>query len=752
MSASSLVVALWMVWAGPLRPGEVGDSARTILADDAYAFCHETDFPLTHEEAKWCPVLAGNSPRCPALVEACKAPRGELDYPSGGRQASGRRVLTKKVPDGDAKTREESDRSSTANGTGFEPGETDNGASETGETRNPESSSGEQQQTSDTSASQTGETDGPASTGDASETPNDEPETSEGSGGSEPETKTPTKKSDRELRRKRDQEPKEPLARPNETQSSLGAVFFWIVLIGGALAILVLLLRQRVGLVDEDSAEIDEDKETAVEDENLAEASKPLVGVLRDVDALLTRAEQVGAAGDYGQAIRDCHAALLRSLEHADLITIVRSRTNGEYVRDLAGRAELQGRVRAVMGDVEQAQFGTQAPDKDIFSRVLGRVREVVRSGLSTILLVATAATVAFACTQGSRGEWKTYSWSHGPAGNAGLVELARIYDISLTERSAPLEMLEDKTSTLILMAGADPEPKQWELLEDWVNAGGRLIVTGGVGRLPEWVGARHRYRSGDVLELSVAEAYWPEFGRPTLRVPGGDRLDVDGARPMLLADSDVYAAYRQPGRGQIVTLANDALLTNAALTTDDDAAFTLALLQFLGGSAEYIDGSSWAGTNTPFEAIGRTELLPALLQALALLLLLYLWRGVLFGAPRDPARKSRRAFAQHVEAVGTHYARARASRHALRLYASWAMGQLRDRARAGQRKGLLPLAQTLAERSGRDETEIMRILVEAHAATQESLTHDDPGRGDLEDLKLMRELAKLVVRAGGAR
>ncbi|MGB1276267.1 MAG: DUF4350 domain-containing protein, partial [Nannocystaceae bacterium] len=538
----------------------------------------------------------------------------------------------------------------------------------------------------------------------------------------------PLKKPDNELRRTGDEESETGASKPSETQSSLGAVFFWIVLIGGALAILMLLLRQRVGHVDEDLSEVDEDDEPAIEDEKFVESKKrSAVARLRDVNALLARAEEVGAAGDYGQAIRDCHAALLRSLEHAEFITIVRSRTNGEYVRDLAGRTELQGQVRAVMGDVERAQFGTQAPDKDIFSRVLGRVRKVVRSGLTGVALLATAATVAFACTQSSRGEWKSYSWSYGPAGHTGLIELARKYDISLAERTAPIEMLEPETSTLIVLRGASPEAKEWERIEDWVRKGGKLIVTGGIGRFPDWVGAHHRSASAEVWDLSVTEAYWANFGEPKLRVPGRDRLEVDGARPMLVDGSNVYAAAREVDRGEVVSLADDALLTNAALTTGDDAAFTLALLESFGGSAEYIDGSSWAGASTPFEAIGRTELLPALLQALALLLLFYLGRGILFGAPRDPARRSRRAFSQHVEAVGTHYARARVSRHALRLYASWAMGQLRDRAGAGHRKGLLPLAQKIAERSGRDETEIMRILVEGHAATQEALAHNEP-------------------------
>ncbi|MGB1012913.1 MAG: hypothetical protein ACPG4T_02180, partial [Nannocystaceae bacterium] len=92
MTAPSLAL-LWMVWAGPLYPAEVGEAAKGILAADTFAFCHEADFPLTDDEAKWCPVLASDSSRCPAMVDACKALRAELDYPAGGRQATSRRTI-----------------------------------------------------------------------------------------------------------------------------------------------------------------------------------------------------------------------------------------------------------------------------------------------------------------------------------------------------------------------------------------------------------------------------------------------------------------------------------------------------------------------------------------------------------------------------------------------------------------------------------------------------------------------------------
>ncbi|HWB82105.1 MAG TPA: hypothetical protein VG755_44385, partial [Nannocystaceae bacterium] len=71
-----------------LLDADVDASTREILADPTYAFCHEPDYPLTREEATWCPVLETHgAPACPAFVESCKAARAELSG-SGGRFTS----------------------------------------------------------------------------------------------------------------------------------------------------------------------------------------------------------------------------------------------------------------------------------------------------------------------------------------------------------------------------------------------------------------------------------------------------------------------------------------------------------------------------------------------------------------------------------------------------------------------------------------------------------------------------------------
>jgi hypothetical protein len=145
-------------------------------------------------------------------------------------------------------------------------------------------------------------------------------------------------------------------------------------------------------------------------------------------------------------------------------------------------------------------------------------------------------------------------------------------------------------------------------------------------------------------------------------------------------------------------------------------------------------------------ESLERSHLTAAMAQLLLLVLALLLWRGWPFGRGRDPAPPARRGFSDHARSMGLHYASARASAHAAAAYASWALETLRQGG-ALHGGGLHGLAQTVAQRTGRDETEVMRMLVEAHGAADAGT-----GGGSPDDIQLLRELVRLVREGGGRR
>jgi hypothetical protein len=195
------------------------------------------------------------------------------------------------------------------------------------------------------------------------------------------------------------------------------------------------------------------------------------------------------------------------------------------------------------------------------------------------------------------------------------------------------------------------------------------------------------------------------------------------------------------------VALPNADLLTNAALVVADNAYFWTGLLGH-AGMVELVGPWTGAGTSTPLQAMANTKLTPVLIQILLLLAVLYLWRGAHFGTPRDPPAESRRVFAEHVRALGLIYAKARASRLVLAAYAGWVLDRLRERLQPGTDGTLHTLAHAVAQRTGRAEGEVMRILVEARTA-RDAMSRADSSP---EDLTVMRELERLLQETGKTR
>jgi hypothetical protein len=175
----------------------------------------------------------------------------------------------------------------------------------------------------------------------------------------------------------------------------------------------------------------------------------------------------------------------------------------------------------------------------------------------------------------------------------------------------------------------------------------------------------------------------------------------------------------------------------------------------------EICDAWTGAGAQTPIESLQQARLTPVVVQLFVLLGLLLLWKGRAFARLRDPPSEARRAFADHARALGLAYGRSRASRHVAGLYAVWALERLRERVHRSGRQGLIPLAEAIAQRTGRPEGEVMGVLVEATSAREEAAPPSSfrasprlpapRGRGgDAEsDLALMRALMSFLSATG---
>lgn len=531
----------------------------------------------------------------------------------------------------------------------------------------------------------------------------------------------------------------------------LGYAIFWVILGAGLLLIIYLIARNSTRNKPDEAEPVPPPQDELGPAPARADHSEQLA---RDVNTLLDQARAAASAGDYARAIHRAHAALLHRLDHDGLIRVAPFRTNGDYVRDLQSEAELRREVRDIVRDVEQAQFGTTRPDASLYERVLQRVVPIATR--RSAALVALLAVNLLSC------DTRNYPFDHSPSGADAVLELAAKYDITIKFRTTALAALNPKEAlgddnqgrTLVLLHDSPfPTNEEWAHLLEWADNGHHLVIAGRPA--PSDLGMS--YESGAPgHDLKVSSAFSERLTDLDL-ITADDSYLVptrsDGTTLLEFAPGFPYAIQHERGYrgGDVTVFADDRLFTAGALMLRDNPEFLVRFLRDLGPrEVEFADGLLDLGADTPAEAIANTHLTPVILQLLALLAVFYFCRGVRFGRPHDPPTRSRRQFAEHVEALGHQYARARASRHAVRLYAVWALERLREKTLMSRTPGIYPLAQAIAGRTGDDENRVMETLVEA--SSLRDATSIPATTATADDLRLMQDLARLVRLVGGPR
>ncbi|MEP7124692.1 MAG: DUF4350 domain-containing protein [Byssovorax sp.] len=498
-----------------------------------------------------------------------------------------------------------------------------------------------------------------------------------------------------------------------------------LLFIGIAVVFLVLVGRALAKSFFSRDADAAPPEAAAPEALSAAVAAAPRGPVETDVDRLLARARAAAARGEYARAIDDVYAALLRRLDADGRIDIHPSRTNGDYVRQLRDDASLRIPVREVVKEVERVHFGATAPSERAYRAVLDRVVPIV-SRVAAIALFCFGLSAVISCSPVAATAARSDHAGNTPTGTQAVIDLLTAHKFEVKRRSETLDKLVEP-KTLVLLSGASLDGPTWVHLLSWVDDGGRLVLAG-VASLPPELGLRLALGTTRTTEIDIDEDSTFR-GVEKIRVPPGAEIHrADGEardvpHPLLLRGEAIYATSFDRGAGHIVVVADDRLFCNASLAVADNGAFLVGLFESMPSprQIEIVDAWTGVGAETPFAAVEHANLLPVILQLFALLALLYLWKGIPFARLRDPPAETRRAFADHARALGLAYGRARASRHVLGLYASWALDRLRERVQRSGRQGLLPLAEAIATRTGRPEGEVMRVLVDASGAREES-------------------------------
>jgi hypothetical protein len=464
----------------------------------------------------------------------------------------------------------------------------------------------------------------------------------------------------------------------------------------------------------------------------------------RDVQRLLDKARRSAERGELGAAIDAAHAAAVQGLSATGHIEVERDRTNGDYLRDLRKAPPLHQDFKVIVGQVEAAQFGGAPPTRGGFEQVLERVTAMLRrlAVLSLWLGLGLSLLGCGARGRSSRGETQETS----PSGLYTFKRLLADQGAKVHTRIAPLAKLENIAEIVVFETELEIEDR--DLLLGWVQDGGSLIAVGGSDFMP----------AGE-----VDDRYKP-CGRSAERGPGQDapplKLAVLGDRSLrlksepgslvshhvdALCGGEPYVVTAFLGDGAITYVPEPELLTNASLSVGDNARLVAELFAVAeGGAVELVGPWTGVGSQSPIQSLKSAGLLPFIWQLLGLALLLAIRQGTSFGARRDDSKRERRAFADHVRAVASTYARANAGRLVSGHYGLWLIEQLRERCCAGQSPTLFQLAAALARRTGRGEPQVVQLLVEAKASFDEGV------EGQGINHKLIRELEQLSLQVGG--
>jgi hypothetical protein len=211
-------------------------------------------------------------------------------------------------------------------------------------------------------------------------------------------------------------------------------------------------------------------------------------------------------------------------------------------------------------------------------------------------------------------------------------------------------------------------EAEDVEPVRAWVEDGGVLVVFGRMD-WPELGVWTMEIGPGEVAP--TAEGHL--LGLPAPRLPGDPRGLWSTPESLTsyagFGDGRAFVAGAYLGEGAVVAVGDGAPLRNGALLVPDNERFLAQLPALVssgpGDSDLRVEVATTAGVATvdPFTAVAHAQLLPLVLQGLALLAGVVWWRGRTFGISRESDRKEVGSFADHARALGARYRRLRSPR-----------------------------------------------------------------------------------------
>lgn len=362
--------------------------------------------------------------------------------------------------------------------------------------------------------------------------------------------------------------------------------------------------------------------------------------------------------------------------------------------------------------------------------RVSRLVHALANKQLFWLLLIALVVVLSFWWIPGdSTSNADTYS----SEAEGKLAFYSSIRELHGTVRRSVDTLVPPTADTLVILNPARiPETAEWQQLYDFVNRGGSLVFVAAT-RSPNFSTGQFPVSlkssaSPDDIAVQLGNLGQDPFEPVPARTSFESRLiswasaadfEVTDRFPtevLVRTQSGIQAVRCHVGLGTAVFVASDIPFQNRSLIEDDTTLLTYRLFEAAYPSGEICFDESLNSSGTPrvLGILFTPRFRPLSLQLLLVTVLFGWWGSRRFGPAVLEKSSHRRAIVEHAQALGNMHFKVGSACHALRTYFEY----FRTTAQVPPGR-LEKVAQTLAARSGVEQTEIERLLTETQNAIQ---------------------------------
>ncbi len=346
------------------------------------------------------------------------------------------------------------------------------------------------------------------------------------------------------------------------------------------------------------------------------------------------------------------------------------------------------------------------------------------------IVLFAVVGTLAAVQQTQEQAPPPLASFSDAPNGTLALSEWLDALDYTVADTTLDTFALSPDWDLIFML---EPYPgivdDQWEALDDWIDAGGTLVLAGdssGTFLAANHFGFTLSFLGGQALTTTLSS---PLFSSPPLTGPVHMRTRAfwqtertDFATHVTAVSRPIVVSWEQ-GNGRVILSAAPFPFTNAGLKEAGNPELVLNLAAAGGGRVVWFDewhhgvraNAAQASVNGPlnwlrYTAAGRSIMLAAAIIFMALVL-----NGRRFGRPLPlPQNRTRRAPIEHITAIANLNRRAGHRTAVLQKYRHWLK---RDLGRRYRLNPILPddeyVRQIAEYNPNLDKTALHRLLAD---------------------------------------